>query len=620
MANILFASSNTPERGEVLATLESLGHQVIVVGNEDEVMACIEATSFDLFIIDETMSSRDGFEFSKKLKEHERGFAIPLIILLEDKSDNLMDSVNAGADYYLVKPIQDTHLAATLKASLKSAISHRVDFDIFHRGTIFAGRYVIKMILGYGKHAVVFLATDQRRGNQDVALKLMNREFTGSPTAKKFLTIAERVQGIDAPTIIKIFDFGEAEGRIYLTMEYAERSDVMLHFKRRNFPEPKAVNMGLDILISLKLFKDHGISHLAVNPRNILRSGNRYKLASFGIPLEYTGEQSIDISDVWNDPAYAAPEHLFAANQITSQNDLYSLGVTLYQAVTGDNPFDGDKLALTVSRHMNLTPPPPREYNSGISKYFSEGVMSTLIKDPDKRPELEEMIKYFVQLKEYLDYYYAQFKKPTAQKLKPTDTIELSAEEATAIRNAVETSSKAQENLEQMEPYISRNKWRLLSIEGEPLEKYFSKRTILAAGILLLILLTATIVVGFTVRRVLYDSLLPANLKAGPMSIIRCFKCGFTREQRFRNIEEVKCVKCSSDVGYALKCNDCGAVFPQRRVSGKGMSNAEIIRANYSCPECESMNTQALLTASEKRLEKSITPKSTTEPKALFQP
>jgi serine/threonine protein kinase/CheY-like chemotaxis protein len=607
MARVLVVEHIISVREKIILTLDSLGHEIITCDNILEGAEYFDKTQPDLVIVDEAVSEFKGFELCRSIKEHEKGFAVPVVMLLEDRADNVIDGVNAGADYYILKPIKEAHLIAMLKTSLNGSFFHKDDFELVRQGKIFNGRYKIEKLLGYGSHSVVFLAVDTTGDNRMVALKLMRSEFTNTPEAKSFLRIAGKIKDIDSPTLIKIYDFGEAEGRVFVAMEYAERGDVLLYIKRKNFPELKAVNMGLDILISIKLLKDSGIFHLDIKPQNILRVGKRFKLSDFGVAVCSDDTVSLDITDVWNADPYVSPEHLHAKKKVSSFSDVYSLGVTLYQAVTGDNPFDGGKPSITTSRHLNLQPPCPHEVNPGISKYFSECIMSMLIKDPDYRPAVEDLIKYFTQLKEYLDFYYNEAKEEELSK-RPrsvTDTIDLTAEEAAAIKEAVESSARARDMLESMEPYASREKWRLFSVEGQAPGTVLRLRHMITAAAVIILVFGATAGIGYGVYSIFMQSRVPVNVQKGPLTVVCCHKCGFTYEKRFKDISKEKCLKCKSGVGYALRCKDCGQVFGQRQIpKGTNVAKKGLRKVHeymYGCPKCKSLNTVPVLTGAESK-------------------
>src|SRR5213080_2536693 len=227
--------------------------------------------------------------------------------------------------------------------------------------TLFHGRYRILRKLGTGGMANVYLAEDQELGRR-VAIKILNERHAGDEQfIERFRREAKNAAGLSHPNIVSIYDRGEAEGTYYISMEYLEgRSLKELILARGPAPISVAIDYARQILAALRVAHRQGLVHRDIKPHNVLVDGEgRLKVTDFGIaragPSQMTEEGSII-----GTAQYLSPEQAQGA-PVHPSSDLYSVGVVLYEMLTGTVPFTGDTALEIAMKHLNTTPEPPSE-------------------------------------------------------------------------------------------------------------------------------------------------------------------------------------------------------------------------------------------------------------------
>src|SRR5918911_287531 len=208
--------------------------------------------------------------------------------------------------------------------------------------TLFDGRYKIVRKLGAGGMANVYLAEDQELGRR-VAIKILNeRHANDDQFVERFRREAKNAAALSHPNIVSIFDRGEAEGTYYIAMEYLDgRSLKELITTRGPAPINVAVDYARQILAALRVAHRQGLVHRDIKPHNLLVDGQGgVKVTDFGIaragPSQMTEEGSII-----GTAQYLSPEQAQGA-PVTPASDLYSVGIVLYELLTGTVPFGGE--------------------------------------------------------------------------------------------------------------------------------------------------------------------------------------------------------------------------------------------------------------------------------------
>ena len=251
--------------------------------------------------------------------------------------------------------------------------------------TLFDGRYKIVRKLGAGGMADVYLAEDQELGRR-VAIKILNdRHANDEQFVERFRREAKNAAGLSHPNIVSIFDRGQAEGTYYIAMEYLDgRSLKELITSRGPAPIHVAVDYARQILAALRVAHRQGVVHRDIKPHNVLvDSEGRIKVTDFGIaragPSQMTEEGSII-----GTAQYLSPEQAQGA-PVTPSSDLYSVGIVLYELLTGTVPFGGESPVELAMKHLSKTPDPPSRIRPEVPRDLDFVVMRALGKNPAER-------------------------------------------------------------------------------------------------------------------------------------------------------------------------------------------------------------------------------------------
>ena len=256
----------------------------------------------------------------------------------------------------------------------------------------FDKRYVIKRKLGSGGMADVYLAEDQELGRH-VALKLLNdRHAADEQFVERFRREAQSAAGLNHPNIVSIFDRGRAEGTYYIAMEYLDgRTLKELLVRNGPTPIPIAIDYARQILGALSFAHRNGIIHRDIKPHNIVVGGDgRLKVTDFGIARS-GASQMTEAGSIVGTAQYLSPEQARGA-PVDPRSDLYSLGIVLYEMLTGHVPFTGDTPVEIAMKHLSQIPDPPSKLRPEVQHDLDAVVMRALAKDPDQRyASAEEM-------------------------------------------------------------------------------------------------------------------------------------------------------------------------------------------------------------------------------------
>jgi serine/threonine protein kinase len=245
------------------------------------------------------------------------------------------------------------------------------------------GRYELRRRLAQGGMAEVYLAYD-RRVKRQVAIKVLYGR--DESFIRRFEREARAVGAFSHDHILPLYDFGEQRPWYYLVMPYISGGTLRDYLlKRKRFTLHEAASFTEQIASALQYAHDHGVIHRDVKPSNILlrRDGFAY-LVDFGLAKAMLGAESLTGAGAMiGTPEYMAPEQSNGINDYRS--DIYSLGVILYQMLTGRVPFTAESPVATSLKHIQHEPPPPRSFNSEIPVAVEAVILKALAKAPDER-------------------------------------------------------------------------------------------------------------------------------------------------------------------------------------------------------------------------------------------
>jgi serine/threonine-protein kinase len=251
--------------------------------------------------------------------------------------------------------------------------------------TLFDGRYRIVRKLGTGGMANVYLAEDEVLGRR-VAIKILNDRHAGDDQfVERFRREAKNAASLSHPNIVSIYDRGEAEGTYYIAMEYLDgRSLKELIVARGPAPIHLAVDYARQILTAIRFAHRHGIVHRDIKPHNVLVDGEgRLKVTDFGIARAGVSQMT-EAGSIIGTAQYLSPEQARGA-PVDQTSDLYSVGVVLYELLTGVVPFSGDTPVEIAMKHLSSVPEPPSAKRAEIPRDLDLVVMRALAKDPSER-------------------------------------------------------------------------------------------------------------------------------------------------------------------------------------------------------------------------------------------
>ncbi len=256
--------------------------------------------------------------------------------------------------------------------------------------TLFDGRYRILRRLGRGGMADVYLAEDEELGRR-VAIKILNeRHAADEQFVERFRREATNAAGLSHPNIVSIYDRGEAEGTYYIAMEYLEGSTLKdIVGQRGPLPVGEAIGFTRDILGALKVAHRKGIVHRDIKPHNVMCDADgRVKVTDFGI-ARAGASQMTEAGSIIGTAQYLSPEQA-RGGVVDARSDLYSVGVVLYELLTGTVPFNGDTTVEIAMKHLSTTPEPPSARRPELPQALDQIVLRALAKDPDERYQTAE--------------------------------------------------------------------------------------------------------------------------------------------------------------------------------------------------------------------------------------
>ena len=260
--------------------------------------------------------------------------------------------------------------------------SGSIDHGRFTPGTIIDERYRIIGLLGRGGMGEVYRADDLRLG-QAVALKFLPPGLGHDPhRLVQFHTEVRTARQVSHPNVCRVYDIGEVEGQLFLSMEFVDGEDLSASLRRfGRFSEDRAIEIARQICIGLAAAHERGVLHRDLKPANIMLDGQgRARIMDFSLA---TAEAVTDVRA--GTPAYMAPEQL-QGREVTVRTDIFALGLVLYEIFTGRRVFDVKNIQELVSQHESGVIPSPAEIIRTIDPAVERAIMRCLERDPAKRP------------------------------------------------------------------------------------------------------------------------------------------------------------------------------------------------------------------------------------------
>src|SRR5215831_14589345 len=246
-------------------------------------------------------------------------------------------------------------------------------------------QFELRSVIASGGMGTVYRAFDTVL-ERLVAVKLMKKELLADPKAlEAFYREARACASLNHTNIIHIYTFDEGEGQRYLVMELADHGSLDTRIdKQTRVAELDVLDIGIKIASALDMALKHDLLHRDIKPGNILFDADHEpKLVDFGLARSAEAEQeSEDVT--WGTPYYVAPEKIKREPE-TFLSDMYSLGCTLYHAITGHVPFDAATVEAVVAAHVHTPLTPPNDVVPEITQATSDALVKVLAKKPQDR-------------------------------------------------------------------------------------------------------------------------------------------------------------------------------------------------------------------------------------------
>ncbi len=252
-------------------------------------------------------------------------------------------------------------------------------------GRVLGGRYTVQDRIGTGGMAIVYRGLDEVLG-RTVAIKTMLPQYASDPSfAARFKQEAQAAAALSSPYIVSVYDWGKDGDTYYIVMEYLRGTDLKSGIRRHGALDCKKVaQIGSQIAQALSVAHRHEIIHRDIKPQNImvLRDGN-VKVMDFGIARAKNSHLTTDNS-VLGTAHYVSPEQT-QGKELGPTTDIYSLGIVMYEAATGQVPFEGDDAITVALKQVNEQPKPPSQINPNVDPSLESIILKCMQKDPAAR-------------------------------------------------------------------------------------------------------------------------------------------------------------------------------------------------------------------------------------------
>ena len=402
--SILVVDDNPVTRVQCSRVLTRNGYRVLLAEDGIEALRLIKEEPVDLVLLDVMMPGLSGFDVLEAVRKlYPSNRLRVLMVTAKDQSEDVVKAFQLGADDYITKPLDVPIMMARIKVHLRSRSAvPEPPKSVMEQGigSVLEERYRLESMIGQGNFGTVFRATHLTL-KRPVAVKIFSKGLrTGGGSEARFRREAISACRIDHPNAVKVLDLSVTESGVpYLVMELLEGRSLADELSRDGCLTLERCGQLLAPICEV-LSEAHkvGIVHRDVKPQNIFlhqgRQGEVVKVLDFGIAKladDAAFEEKPTLDGLVGTPTYMAPER-FGGGECDRGVDVYSLGVMLYEMLTGRPPFDSDgDLFKLIVLHMDEAPASPCELRPELSPAIGQLVLDTLSKDRAARPSAGEV-------------------------------------------------------------------------------------------------------------------------------------------------------------------------------------------------------------------------------------
>lgn len=248
------------------------------------------------------------------------------------------------------------------------------------------GRYKIVEMIGGGGMANVYLAEDMIL-EREVAVKILRLDFANDEELiRRFNREAQAATSLDHPNIVNIYDVGEEKDIYYIVMEYVKGMTLKQYIQRyHHIPVEKTLHIMEQVTSAIEHAHQHGIIHRDIKPQNILIDDNDHvKITDFGIATALSATTITQTNSVLGSVHYLSPEQA-RGGMANKKSDIYSLGIVMFELLTGRLPFSGESAVSIALKHLQTTTPSVRRWNPSVPQSVENIVLKATAKDPFHR-------------------------------------------------------------------------------------------------------------------------------------------------------------------------------------------------------------------------------------------
>ncbi|MEA2458747.1 MAG: eukaryotic-like serine/threonine-protein kinase, partial [Thermoleophilaceae bacterium] len=252
-------------------------------------------------------------------------------------------------------------------------------------GAVVDGRYTIEQRIGSGGMADVYCAQDAQLGRQ-IAIKMLHRRFARDREfVERFRREASAAAGLQHPNVVGVFDRGEYDGTYYIAMAFLPgRTLKEVIQQEAPLDQERTIALGIQILQAASFAHRRGVIHRDFKPHNVIvGADDRLKVTDFGIARAGASEMT-ETGSIMGTAQYLSPEQA-QGQRVGAPSDLYSIGVVLYEMLTGRVPFTGESAVSIALKHVSEEPPPLRSLRPDVHPRLEQAVGRALLKDPAQR-------------------------------------------------------------------------------------------------------------------------------------------------------------------------------------------------------------------------------------------